>query len=141
MRILTILMLAACSNSGIIDCNPGLYLDPACTNQERCDATTKKCEPVKSCTQDSQCSGYVCSVSNVCERNCHGQSNIDDSFCTTGYTCNTSNACVKGTACTDDTPCGAYACNTTNSACRVACTGNTQCAMGKTCDTASHTCK
>src|SRR5689334_23124054 len=110
---------------GIIDCNSGTYLDPACSVTHRCDATTNQCETAKSCNQDSECSGYLCSVSNVCERNCRGQSGRDNSYCAASYSCNGSFACIKGTACTDDTPCGSYACNTGNGVCYASCNGDT----------------
>jgi hypothetical protein len=142
MRILTVLLLVGCGDStGIIDCDPATYLDPACKSSERCDATTKKCEAAKSCTTEGDCSGYACSVSNLCERNCTGQGGPDDSYCASAHACTPSFACVVSPSCTDDTPCGSYACDLTQAACRFACTGDTHCAAGKTCDTTTRTCK
>lgn len=168
MRTFSLLIcVLGCGDSGIIDCDPSHYPDD-CAAKERCDASSKKCETAKSCTQSSECGGYACSISSVCERNCRGQTGPDDSLCDGGYRCNTSFACAKvascqptqdttqcnglfcdavtktckaSPACNDDTPCGSYSCEVIGGFCRLACGENSHCASGKTCDTTASTCK
>src|SRR5947208_1588436 len=100
LKLSFVLCLAACDSGGIVDCDPTMYQSD-CSARERCDATTKKCEAVKDCTSSSECGGYACSASSVCERNCTGQtSGGDDTRCDVGYKCNpTTLACAKATTC------------------------------------------
>jgi len=58
-------------------------------NGGQCDAVTKNCFPVKSCSQDSDCpNNFACSLSE-CYQSC-----VRDTQCATGKTCNTTtNTC------------------------------------------------
>jgi hypothetical protein len=172
MRTIFVLIISAagCDNTtGIIDCTPK-GIDSKCSASERCDATTKKCMTAVSCSKNSECNGYACSITSVCERNCGTTTGSSDNLCGEGYKCNaTTYVCTKiascdpadfnntiqcngwhcdgatkmcksSPSCSDDTPCGSYACDILNGHCWLSCAATAQCSSGKTCNTTTNTC-
>lgn len=126
-----------CTNNTCTGCND----DTDCAAGQVCDvpnATCVECNRDEDCPPDEVCAPELkqcreCNQNADCERG-KSCSNHQCVTCTTDESCagNSCNCCPSGTQCAAPTPGASPSC--------VECTNDTQCADGKTCDTANGRC-